>query len=553
MNTIISKFYNGKLIVFAIILLSLILRFYKLDQIPSGFHSDEAAFGYNAYSLIQTGKDEYGQFLPLILKSFGDYKGAVYAYLTIPPVMLFGLNEFAVRLPTAIFGVFFVTLSYLLTLQLTKNKKIAIITAALCAINPLSIVLSRVQSDPLVSVVLILFGLYLFLLWVEKKNNLFILFTGFFWIVSLFTYASPRVFLPIAIVILLVFYGKKLLRQKEYLFIPVFILVLLVDAFLFFGSLGSRFQQLNVFNTATVRLVLEEKIREDGHSSALVTRIFHNKPIDYSLFFAKNYFDYFSFDFLFLKGGQPDRESIPSNGLFYFIELPFLIFGAYRILKKKEKWGLFSIVSIIFFPLGLALAVDESPNVHRFFLLVFFVELVVAFGITEFLSEIRNRKLHKIIITLVVLVFVYNSFYFLHQLFVHQPIHHAWYRGYAYKPLVAELQKQYPNYKKIVITKAHASPYIYLLFYSKFDPKKYQDSGSPKDIGGFDKFVFTSLDCPLSSLPDSQGRLNGQPDTLYVNRGSCPIPEINSKLITTVKWKDGSSAFNILEYFPPKK
>ena len=126
MNTIISKFYNKGFIIFAIVFLSFILRFYELDQIPSGFHSDEAAFGYNAYSLIQTGKDEYGQFLPLILKSFGDYKGAIYAYLTIPGVFLFGLTEFAVRLPTAIFGVFFVTLSYLLALQLTRNKKISL-------------------------------------------------------------------------------------------------------------------------------------------------------------------------------------------------------------------------------------------------------------------------------------------------------------------------------------------------------------------------------------------------------------------------------------------
>ena len=183
---LLAEIFNWKLILFVIIILSFVLRFYRLDQIPSGFHSDEAAFGYNAYSLLETGKDEYGQFLPLILKSFGDYKGAIYTYLTVPSVFLFGLTEFAVRLPTAVFGVFFVILSYLLVLRLTKNKKIATITAALCAVNPLSIVLSRVQSDPLVSVVFILLGLYLFLLWVEKKNNLCILFTTFFWIASFF-------------------------------------------------------------------------------------------------------------------------------------------------------------------------------------------------------------------------------------------------------------------------------------------------------------------------------------------------------------------------------
>lgn len=550
MNLLTKKIFNWKLILFVVIILSFILRFYKLDQIPSGFHSDEAAFGYNAYSLLETGKDEYGQFLPLILKSFGDYKGAIYAYLTIPSVFLFGLTEFAVRLPTAIFGVFFVVLSYLLALKLTRNKKIATITAALCAIDPLSIVLSRVQSDPLVSVAFILLGLYLFLLWIEKKNNFYIFLTAFFWIVSLFTYPSPRVFLPVIIFIILIFYAKKLFKGKRYIFIPIFVMVLVVDIFLYFGPSGSRFQQLNVFNTASVRLVLEEKIREDGPSSAFLARIFHNKPIDYSLFFAKNYFDYFSFDFLFLKGGQPDRERIPASGLFYFIELPFLLFGAYRILKRNNKWGLFSLVSIVLFPLVLALAVDESPNVHRFFLLVFFVELVVAFGIMEFLSEIKGMKFHKLFIGLVVFAFFYNFIFFLHQLFVHQPIHQPWYRGYAYEALVADLQKYYSQYEKIVITKSQSSPYIYILFYGKYDPQKYQNEGSPRDMDytGFDKYFFVPLDCPLTDEESGENKLNAESGVLYVTLGKCGVPSNTAKLVDTINWKDNSPAFKLMEY-----
>src|SRR5687767_298243 len=104
---------------FLILLIASVLRFYNLDQIPSGFHSDEASFGYNAYSIIQTGKDEYGENFPLILKSFGDYKGAIYSYLAIPSILAFGLTEFAVRLPTAVFGILFVLFSYLLAFQFT--------------------------------------------------------------------------------------------------------------------------------------------------------------------------------------------------------------------------------------------------------------------------------------------------------------------------------------------------------------------------------------------------------------------------------------------------
>jgi len=77
--------------------------------------------------------------------------------------------------------------------------------------------------------------------------------------------------------------------------------------------------------------------------------------------------------------------------------------------------------------------------------------------------------------------------------------------------------------------------------------------GSPKDIGGFDKFVFIPYDCPLSSEYNSEGELNGEKNVLYVNSGACPIPAKNVKVVRIVKWKDGSSAFNMMEYFPPNK
>ncbi len=545
----LNKFFFAFVIIF---ILAFLVRFYALDKIPSGFHSDEAAFGYNAYSIIETGKDEYGKTFPLILKSFGDYKGAVYSYLTIPAVLLFGLNEFSVRLPSAIFGVLFVALSYLLTLRLTRNKTVALLTAGLCAINPLSIFLSRVQSDPLVSVVFILFGLYFFLLWIEKRNNFFIILTSGLWIISFFTYPSPRVFVPIIMLTLLMFYWKKLLEQKRYILIPLFALILATDLFLYLGPSGSRFQQLSVFNTPTVKLVLEEKIKEEGPSKALTARIFHNKPIDYSLFFINNYFDYFSFDFLFLEGGQPDREIVPSSGLFYVIELPLFLIGAYFILRKREKWGFFTLGSIVLLPLGLALAVDESPNVHRFFLLVFFIELVVAFGIFEVWSHLKKRKSFKYAVVFGVILLVLNAVYFLHQLFVHQPVHRPWYRGFAYKPLVQSLKRLEPNYNKILITKAHASPYIYVLFYTQYTPKKYQAEGSPQDLregGGFGKYAFTSLDCPLTDPFTKEKHYKGEKGVLYVNRGTCLVPK-NAKLIETIRWKDGNDAFQLLEYVP---
>jgi 4-amino-4-deoxy-L-arabinose transferase-like glycosyltransferase len=138
-----------KIILVFIFVLALFLRVYKLDEVPVGFLWDEAALGYNAYSILYTGRDEYGKLFPAVFKSFGDYKPGFYVYLTIPSVAILGLNEFSTRLPSAIFGSLTVLLIYFLIskgTRLTNNKEneiLAIFSSAVLAITPWHINFSR--------------------------------------------------------------------------------------------------------------------------------------------------------------------------------------------------------------------------------------------------------------------------------------------------------------------------------------------------------------------------------------------------------------------------
>ena len=77
----------------AILLLSLLVRLYKLDTIPFGLSIDEASMGYNAYSLLQTGKDRYGEAFPVIFRSFGSFQAPLYTYFTVPAIFLFGAKD----------------------------------------------------------------------------------------------------------------------------------------------------------------------------------------------------------------------------------------------------------------------------------------------------------------------------------------------------------------------------------------------------------------------------------------------------------------------------
>src|SRR4030042_2080695 len=87
-----------------IIAMGFLVRIYHVDTNPAGFFCDEASIGYNAYTLLTTGRDEHGVSFPLFFQSFGDYRPPIPYYTAIPFVFVFGLHEFAVRIAAATVG-----------------------------------------------------------------------------------------------------------------------------------------------------------------------------------------------------------------------------------------------------------------------------------------------------------------------------------------------------------------------------------------------------------------------------------------------------------------
>src|SRR3989344_4276055 len=165
-----------KVILLSIIILASFLRLYKLPSYPAGLNADEAALGYNAYSLLTTGRDELGRPWPVNLESFGDFKPAGYAYMLIPIIKIFGLTEFAVRLPSAIFGILAVLFIYLLVRELTSltplslskrgdGGELALIAAFMLAINPWHLHFSRGGWEVNVATTLLLIGVWSFVKW----------------------------------------------------------------------------------------------------------------------------------------------------------------------------------------------------------------------------------------------------------------------------------------------------------------------------------------------------------------------------------------------------
>lgn len=554
MKKIINRLANYKYLLFLIVLFGFLIRFYSLGTVPGGFHADEAAFGYNAYSLLHTGKDEYGKILPLVLKSFGDYKGALYAYLDVPFILFLGLTPIAVRLPSIIFDTLTIFVLYFFIKELVENRKIALIASFLYAISPWSINISRTTGDVIIGVffsITMAYAIQKYIKNVQIKWLMIAMLSGF---AAILAYAPFRFFVVVISSMFLLFSIRKIKNSINF----NKRVLLIIGLFLFLGFLYSliasvsRFNQISIFSNPQTELVMQEQIREDQFNPVLITRIFHNKIVNYTRTVIYNAQQYFTLDFLALNGGYPQRERIPGVGLFYLWEIPFLLIGIYFIIKNKKRNEIFLILWWILLLAPSFITFDEIPNVHRTLVVLPAMCAIISIGIYNLVNNksLKSLKIFPILAILFLITVVYEFSYFSHQYFVHFDSHQPWYRGYAYEELVNDLNRYYPKYKKIVITKSNSSPYIYILFYSKYNPQKYQAEGSPRDLDytGFDKYYFVPLDCPLNGGKTGEDYVKGSPGILYVDTGTCITPTHNVKLLDIVKWKDGSPAFKLMEY-----
>src|SRR3989344_3615704 len=89
-------------LLFLIIIIAGSIYFYRLNQIPSGFYVDEAAVAYNAYSILQTGRDIFDQPYPILFRLLGSYTPPLFIYISIPFVYFFGTSPIVFRSISAI-------------------------------------------------------------------------------------------------------------------------------------------------------------------------------------------------------------------------------------------------------------------------------------------------------------------------------------------------------------------------------------------------------------------------------------------------------------------
>jgi 4-amino-4-deoxy-L-arabinose transferase-like glycosyltransferase len=283
---------NLYLFLIPIFFLAIFLRFWQLGNIPMSLNWDEAAWGYNAYTLGVDGKDEFGSFLPYkFIESYGDYKPPVYAYLSVLPVKLFGLNEFSTRFASAFFGSFSVLIVFFLVRRIfyTSDKKeyYALLSALFLGISPWNINLSRAAFEANVATFFVLTGVWLFLAGIQEKKW-YLPFSALMFALSFYTFNSPRIVVPfLGLALVLGTYKKLLPRKREVMIAGLVGIVLLAPlvGFLLSPQAKLRYQEVNIFSDVSIVKGINQEIQNDNN--AVWSKILHNRRFIYALTYTK--------------------------------------------------------------------------------------------------------------------------------------------------------------------------------------------------------------------------------------------------------------------------
>lgn len=454
-----------KLLIIIIFLLGFFLRLYKIVDIPPGLNRDEAAIGYTAYSLLKTGKDEHGTFLPVSLKSFGDWKLPLYPYVTVASVAVFGLNEFSVRLPSVIFGSLSLLLVYGIARTLFNSHKVALLAMLMLTLNPWHIFFSRVTSEANLGLFLILASVYSLLHGARSK---FLVVLSFFLLgLSLYTYHGAHIFTPLFFVVLFLVFRGSLKHKSGAVGIAIFALLAF---FIYANTLTSadKTKLSGLLPTNDVSLIHEQIDKSRViYSEPLLAKLFHNRIALLGEIVLQNFVKTFSPEFLYTRGGTSTQHNIPNFGNFYIVEAPFLLLGLYYLFRYKNPYKWLLVAWLLIAPLGSAITRD-GPHSARSLTLLPAIVFLTTYGIYEFVKS--KKRFQHIAMLIVVVLFCINISVFMSRYFVVFPYksYLAW--GKQYKEMMTRVLALKDNYRDIVIARPHYSPYIYYLFYARPDP-----------------------------------------------------------------------------------
>lgn len=525
---------------FFIIALGFFLRFYNLDKFPVQLNHDEVSQIYDVISIVETGKDIYGNFMPVAFPSTGEYKVGHYIYISIIPYLIFGNHEEVIRYSSAFFGALTIPVVFLFIFQVMRNHSMALLCAFFVAINPSDIFYSRKSFENVIGVFFAFLGLYLLMKLLEKNSKFLLFLTPVILTFPMYLYTAHTLAIPLILVIFFILFRKKFINIKKtvVIFISIWLITILPLIYLILFNPGIRFRALSVSIFQDINL--QKQISYIQTEDKIRTLVYEN--ITTVIFLFNKYLKQFTPGYLFSYGLDMTNQSILGHGPLFAFELPLFLIGAFflirKIREKNEVKFIFFILLIVFIPSAITFE-DYSPHrsimgftvisiisgiglwflAHNLFVIRKFSyestrDLTVGvssldrtssgFGKPATLqSGFYRDKLKILLLFFAGVIILINFLYFINIYTINFAYEKSQQMHYPFKQISLFAWSQHGNFDKIIIDPNYGQSWpvravavhYYLAYYGNYPPERFQKEYNLNKQGlYFDKFEIRKVD-----------------------------------------------------------
>lgn len=538
------KKYIDRYLLTMILTVGFILRFWGVWDNPPSLYGDELTMVYDTFSIMKTGHDQTGQLLPVTF-SMGAGRPGGYIYSSIPFVALFGPTELGERMLSVLSGIGIISLMYLLGKRLL-DERVGLVAALLTAISPWDISLSRGGFEAHYALFLALGGVVAFLS--AKQKPWLLVLSVICWGLTIHTYPTYKLVLPLFGVVLLWFDGFWWLWERRYRVFTVISIVILMVAgiiatyqLLYLRSEG-RFSQINAFSNSQTQGLVEVKVNDGrlyNHSPIVLRNLLENKYVVYSDLLTRSYLNNFSFDFLFLSGDGNPRHNMATMGEFYLIELIFVILGIFILVKSDKRTFKFLLGWLLIAPLATTLLLEVHALRSLFMLPPLLIFSAVGF---KWVWNQPDRLIRYIFIVILVI----QVGVFLNRLVFYSPNKFGSFWSYPAKQASLFINENKSKYDYVIVNSDIDNIEYAVSVYGKIDPMLVIDQNKQKTI--LDNIEFKKLNnIYIGSIPHSQvgqfiNKIPGK--VLYIGN---PILQSEVKSLNIVNGFDNMPSFGYLE------
>lgn len=484
---------------FAILVLSIVFRFWQLGSNPVGLYWDEIAMYVDAKVVSQTLKDMHGHSaLQTIFPSYGDYKLPMYIWLASLSFKLIGASEFALRLPSAVLGVAQSVVIFLILRKLTSaqfsNKLswgVSLLGSFIIAVSPWSVLFSRTGFEGFTGQFLVSCAFLCLLLSTRSKK--WLIPSSLLAIAGVYSYYSVRFVWPVLIICFWSFFvAPKLIPLiksptqflKSSLFSILPFVVCLVIWWLgispIFNSPDYAASQQFRLSTSSILVAtpynLQSNVYRELTGNNIVSRVLYHGWFLQIQALLQNYADHFDFNFLFISGDPNLRHSTGQHGLFLLFCFPLLIAGFLYQLRKSPLQLLFFVIWWLIALLPASVPTD-TPHALRSLNALTPIVIIMSFGLVPFYvlyNRIKSKPTQRAILLITLAMIGYQVFMFGADYFFVYPVKSAseWQQGY--KDIVLNVDQDRQKYDKIWINPEDDRFFLWYLGYGNMGVNEIQ-------------------------------------------------------------------------------